>query len=155
MISTSDVRVRRPHDHEALMTELQNEGGFATFRDVLLFAAAIGFRNDRSVPFTAASGDPIRYETLTGPAFSDAFINMIAVNVVDDPEIMDSSRLEDRIKIFENYANGGLEYLQEQVNIRHKPAAQIAIDLVIEALSDSGSAKPASVEELLSGATWH
>ena len=150
----NEVRARRPQHHETLMHELQNDGKFPTFRDVLLFAAAVGFRYERRVAFTASSGDPIRYETLTAPGFSDTLINMIATNVVDDPEIMDGPRIEERLKIFEEYANGGLEYIQEQVNVRHQPAALIAIDLVTEALSDGGGAKQASVDELLSGATW-
>ncbi len=137
------------------MIEMQNEACFPTYRDILLFAAAIGFRHDRRVPFTTTSGDPIKYETLAVPAFSDTLINMIAATVVtDDPEIMDATRIEERIKIFEEYANGGLEYLQEQVNIRHQPAAIIVVDLVTEAFSEDGGAKPASVDELLSGVTW-
>lgn len=136
------------------MQELQSEGKFPTFRDVLLLAAAVGFRQDRRVPFTAFSGDPIRYETLTSPGFSDTLINMIAVNVVDDPEIMDGTRIEERIKIFEEYANGGLEYIQEQVNVRHQPAALVVVELVTDALSENGGAKPLSVEDLLSGTSW-
>ncbi|MFJ9775573.1 hypothetical protein ACIRVF_30735 [Kitasatospora sp. NPDC101157] len=137
------------------MIELQNEAGFATLRDILLFAAAVGFRFGLRAPFTAAHPDRVRYETLTTPAFSEALINMIAANVVtDDPEIMDGARIEERIKIFEDYANGGLEYIQEQVNVRHQPAALVVIDLVADTLSESGGAKPVSVDELLNGITW-
>jgi dnd system-associated protein 4 len=152
--ATADVRVRRPQQHEALMMELQSEAGFPTLRDILLFAAAVGFRNGRSVPFTTA-GEPIRYETLAIPAFSEALVNMIAANVVaDDPEIMDAARTQERIKIFEEHANGGLEYIQEQVNVRHQTAALVVAELVSEALSESGGAKPVSVDELLSGVNW-
>jgi dnd system-associated protein 4 len=137
------------------MVELQNEAEFPYFRDVLLFAAAVGFRNARRVPFSSASGDPIRYETLTSPTFSEALIDMISANVhVDDAEIIGSTRIDERLKIFEEYANGGLEYIQEQVNVRHQPAAAVVLDLVTEPLSESGGATPASVDELLSGATW-
>lgn len=153
-IAQSEVRARRPQQHEALMQELQSEGKFPTFRDLLIFAAAVGFRQERRVPFTASSGDPIRYEVLTAPGYSDTLINMIAANVVDDPEIMDGARTEERIKIFEEYANGGLEYIQEQVNVRHQTAALVVIDLVTEALTESGGAKQVSVDELLSGVTW-
>ncbi|MPY33417.1 hypothetical protein FNH09_19770 [Streptomyces adustus] len=147
-----DVRARRPQQHEALMIELQEEAGFAYYRDILLFAAALGFRHNRHAPVTATHGDPIRYETLTSPAFSEALINMIAANVItDDPEIMDAARIEQRINIFETYANGGLEFIQEQVNIRSQPAARVVIDLVAEAFSESSGAKPASIEELLNG----
>lgn len=152
----TDVRVRRPQQHEALMIELQSEAGFPTFRDVLLLAAAVGFRNERRVPFTATGGDPIRYETtMIVPAFSEALISMIAANVVtDDPEIMDDARLEERVKIFEEYANGGLEFIQEQVNVRRQTAALVVADLVTEALSETGGAQPVSVDELLGGVSW-
>ncbi|MCG7607945.1 hypothetical protein [Mycobacterium sp. CnD-18-1] len=80
---------------------------------------------------------------------------MIAANVVsDDAEIMDSTRLEERVKIFEEFANGGLEYIQEQINVRRQPVDLVVIDLVTEVLADEGGAKPLSVGELLSGVTW-
>lgn len=152
----ADVRIRRPQQHERLMKELQDEGGFGTFRDILLLAAAVGYRSTRRAPFAEAAGDPIRYEALTGPAFSEALINMIAANVVrDDPEIMDGPRIEERIKIFEEYANGGLEFIQEQVNVRHQTAALVVGDLVSEALSSSGGASAATVDELLGGVAWN
>jgi dnd system-associated protein 4 len=136
------------------MKELQAEGKFPTFRDILLFAAAVGFRQERRVPFTTASGD-IRSDVLLGPGFSDTLINMIAANVVtEDPEIMDDIRMDERFKIFEEYANGGLEYIQEQVNVRHQPAALVVVDLVTEAFADDSGAKPVSVDELLGGVTW-
>lgn len=151
----ADVRVRRPQQHERLMKELQGEGGFDTFRDILLLAAAVGYRHDRRVPFSDTAGDPIRYETLTGPTFSEALINMIAANAVkDDPEIMDGVRIEERMAIFEEYANGGLEYVQEQVNVRRRPASVVVVDLVSEALSDSVLATPLSVDDLLRGLNW-
>lgn len=136
------------------MLELQSEGKFPTYRDILLFAAAVGYRQDRRVPFAAASGDPIRSDVLMAPGFSDTLINMIAANVVDDPEIMDDTRMDERFKIFEEYANGGLEYIQEQVNVRHQPAALVVIDLVTETFADDSGAKPVSVDELLGGVTW-
>ena len=153
--SVVEARVRRPQQHEALMQELQNEGKFPTYRDILLFAAALGFSQERRIPFTNAFGDPIRYEVLTAPAFSETLINMIAANsVTDDPEVMDEPRIDERLKIFEEYANGGLEYIQEQVNVRHQPASLVVIDLVLKAFESEGGAKPASVDELLGGVTW-
>lgn len=148
-----DVRVRRPQQYEALMLELRQEAAFATYRDVLLFAAAVGSYIQRPVPFTN-SGEPIRYETLKEPMFSETLINMIAANEVDDPEIMDITRANERVRIFEEYANGGLEYIQEQVNVRHEPANLVVISLVTEALARSGSAEAVSVEELLNGVSW-
>src|SRR5215469_2950614 len=149
-----DIRVRRPQQYEALMQELREEAVFATFRDILLFSAAVGAHVKRQVPFTS-SGERIRYETLKEPAFSETLINMIAASeVADDPEIMDSTRVAERVGIFEEYANGGLEYIQEQVNVRHEPANLVVISLVTEALARSSAAEAVSVEELLGGVSW-
>jgi dnd system-associated protein 4 len=149
-----DVRVRRPHEHEALIIELQSDAGFSTIRAVLLFAASLGFHVGRRVPFTSA-GEPVRYDTLTKETFAEALIQMIAaVDVQDDPEILDQSRLPEQVKIFEEYVNGGLEYLQEQINVRSQPASVVVISLVTDALLESGGAEAASVEELLGGISW-
>jgi dnd system-associated protein 4 len=149
-----DVRVRRPQQYEALMLELRDEAAFATFRDILLFAAAVGAHVKRRISFSK-TGDPIRYETLKEPMFSETLISMIAANeVADDPEIMDTARASERVRIFEEYANGGLEYIQEQVNMRHAPANLVVISLVTEALAESGAAGAVSVEELLRGVSW-
>jgi dnd system-associated protein 4 len=148
-----DVRVRRPQQYEALMLELRQEAAFATYRGILLFAAAICAYVKRRVPFTS-SGEPIRYETLKEPMFSETLINMIAASEGDNPEIMDSTRVGERVRIFEEYANGDLEYIQEQINVRHEPANQVVISLVTEALVRSGAAEAVSVEELLGGISW-
>jgi len=154
-ISPADIRVRRPQDHEALLNELRDEGTFPTFRDALLFAAAVGCQFERRVPFTAAAGDPIRYEVVTAPTFAEALINMIAaISVDNDPEIMDTSRIEERIALFEGYSNGGLEYIQEQVNVRHQPADLVVQALVTEALAGGAGAEALSVDELLGGVSW-
>jgi dnd system-associated protein 4 len=77
---------------------------FPTFRGILLFAAAVGCHVKRRVPFNS-SGEPIRYERLKESAFSETLINMIAASeVADDPEILDSTRVGERVRIFEEYA---------------------------------------------------
>lgn len=151
----SEIRVRRPQQHERLLQELHNEAEFPYYRDSLLFAAAVGFTQGMRVPFHDAAGDPIRLDTLTAPAYSEALINMIAVNVKpDDPEILDASRLEERLHIFEEYANGGLDYIQQQINTRHQPVELVVIDLVTQAFTATGGVEQASVEDLLKSISW-
>ena len=148
-MSAIEVRVRRPAQHEALILQLREEAGFSTMRDVLLFAAGVGVSVGRRVPFDR-SGETIRYETVTADVFSDAFISMIAaVTCEGDPEVLDGARLTERVLIFEEYANGGLEYIQEQANVRRQPHEVILRSLVTEALTDAGAVEPASVEDLL------
>lgn len=137
------------------MRELQQEAKFPAFRDILLFAAAVGFAQGRRVPFTDVAGDPIRYDTLVGPSFADTLVSMIAANEVgNDPEIMDDTRLQERVAVFEEYANGGLEYIQELINTRKQPAETVVLDLVTSALTDERRHTEMDVEDLLGGVTW-
>lgn len=148
-MSAIDLRVRRPEQHEELIRLLMAEARFPTLRDVLIFAAALGFSVDRRVSFDK-SGEPIDYNVLTRNAGSQAFISMLAaVARKDDPEILDLERLADRVHIFEDYANGGLEYLQEQINSQHKTLEVLVRDLVTDGLTDASAVQAPSAEELL------
>ena len=145
-----EVRVRRPRQYETLIQQMRDDGGFATMRDVLLFAAAVGKSKERRVPFDE-SGEPIRYETLTDPEYASALVNMMAaVTEADDPEVLAASRLKDRIAMFEEYACGGLEYIQGEMNTRRMGPAVLLPALVVEALSDSVQ-EQAPIEDLLRG----
>ncbi|QIP41486.1 hypothetical protein [Rhodococcus qingshengii] len=132
---------------------MRSDASFPTNRDVLLFAAAIGVRFGRSAAFLN-SGEPIKYDTLTAPTYADAFVSMIAANEIEDPEILDTQRTDERIKIFERFANGGLEYIQELINTRGQPVELILADLVTDALSEGSHVAPASIEDLLGGRNW-
>ena len=148
-MSITDARIRRPERHELLIQTLLSEARFPAIRDVLLFAAALGYSTNRRVPFEK-SGEPIRYETLINEAQAEAFVSMLAaVTVQEDPEILDVTRLAERIAIFEEYVNGGLEFLQEQINTQRKPYDVTVKSLTIAALTDTGGIQGASVEDLL------
>lgn len=154
MTVSSDVRVRRPQRHEALMQQMRADAGFVTYRDILLFAAGLGVLQQRRLSFEGTA-EPIRYDTLTDPSFAEALVNMIAaIEYPDDANVMSVERLGDRVHAFEEYANGGLEYLQEQINIRHQPVDLVVVSLVTDALAHAAAAEPASVDELLGGAPW-
>jgi hypothetical protein len=73
-----------------------------------------------------------------------------AVAATGDPEILDNARLGERILMFEEFANGGLEYIQEQVNVRKQSYEVVVQTIALEALSDTQTVKPASIEDLLS-----
>ena len=149
-LTSSDVRVRRPRAHEALLLQLKEEGGFQFMRESLLFAAGLGHHQGRRIAFEDA-GEPIRYETLIEPAHASTLINLLAVaEHPDDPEILDGARLLERIRIFEEYANGGLAYLQEEINTRGLPLQALLLAIVADALS-SEPGQRSELPNLLSG----
>ena len=154
MSLSADIRIRRPQRHEVLVKQLVDERVFDKIRDVLLFAASIGFANQRRTAFDK-SGEQIRYETVTEPAYADALINMVAVLENEtDPEVLGPDRLADRIRVFEEFANGGLDLIQEKMNMKSGSAESIVESFVRGALDRPTSEEPVSVEDLLSATTW-
>ena len=74
-----------------------------------------------------------------------------AVDNDEDAEILTSARLGEQILIFEEYANGGLSCLQEELNTRHQQLDVVLNALVTEALTTDIGANPASIDDLLRG----
>jgi len=130
-------RIRRPEDKEELLEALTNrgEGGvFLSYKDALVFAAALGYRYNKSVPFEKSS------EAIDWSIFKDlrqnAFINMLALNEEKDLAILGGAEFDTRMKIFEYYANGGLEIIQEKVSNSTRPLIYLLMDLVDETKDD-------------------
>lgn len=148
-MTVGDVRVRRPAQHEVLIQRLKDEAGFPTMRDTLLLAAAVGVAKQRRQAFEK-SGEPIRLETLTSEALADTFFAMLsAVTREGDAEILAPDRVSERLAIFEEYACGGLDYIQEEANTRHVPLDVVIQGLVVDALGESNNHEPARLEDLL------
>lgn len=117
MAENVGAQVRRPAEHTELMDKLlkQTKGGaFRTYRDVLVFAAAVGHRSGRRVDFTQ-SANPVEWSTLINRFGAEDLVNLIAFSETNDSEIFALNRLAERIKIFETYACGGLEVLAETI----------------------------------------
>ncbi|MFJ5558954.1 DNA phosphorothioation-associated protein 4 [Streptomyces sp. NPDC093250] len=110
-------RFRRPAGHEDLISALASkEGPFNAMVDVLMFAAVLGRNKGKREPFDKA-GEPIRLALIEGRQYGDVLVDMIAVaEEPDDPKILADERQPDRVKIFEEYANGGLNSIQGEIN---------------------------------------
>lgn len=117
MSSNADRRVRRPSDKQEVMDELTSEDGpFVALRDVLVFAAALGYSRGRRVPFTS-SGEPIKWDTMCNRRGTEDLVNMLCVaDASEDPQILEDDRFEERILLLEEYANGGLEILKHELD---------------------------------------
>lgn len=104
--------------------------------DVLMFAAVLGRHKNKCEPFDKA-GESIRLALVEGRQYGDVLIDMIAVaQEPDDPKILADERQPDRVKIFEQYANGGLNFIQGEVNASGgHDYVSIISTLVMEALT--------------------
>ena len=122
-------RLNRPKDKDELLQQLTEQGPFQDNRDVLVFAAALGWHEGRHVPL-GAKGEPIRWETATNRRGTEPLINMIAAVRTGDPEILAADRFDERLEIFEEYANGGLELLRSLLASDPRPPVDVLLGLV-------------------------
>ena len=116
MTDNRGIGLRRPKDKSEFMDSLlkaKQHGSFDTYRDMLIFCGAVGLQGGRSVPVDEALPNPVEWATMINRFGAEELIDMTAVVSTDDTNILDPERLHERIRIFESYANGGLEIFQE------------------------------------------
>jgi dnd system-associated protein 4 len=117
-------RIRVARDKAELVQVLVAGNGstspFQTYADVLAFAATFGARWSKRLPLGAISTKepgPISLEIFVSRGY-DVAMKLLAIAETKDPKILlvsDPNAEAQRIQIFEEYANGGLEKLQEEL----------------------------------------
>lgn len=105
---------------KALTASNETTGLFQTYADVLIFAAALGLKHKKRVPLRDISKRepaPIPQEQFLLRGY-DIVINLLAIDDVKDIKILSINNEEygnERLHLFEEYANGGLEILREEL----------------------------------------
>lgn len=122
MVETGRIRVAK--DKAELVKALTSADGatgpFQTYADVIVFAAALGAKHNKRVPLGEISKrepSPIRLEYFA-TAGNDWLIKLLGVTETQDIKILSLNEEEyeaQRNQIFEEYANGGLEILQNEL----------------------------------------
>ena len=103
-----------------LLEQKGSTGMFSTYADVIAFAASLGIKHDRRSPFTEVSQSepaPISLEVFISRGY-ERLINLIAVVCTQDIKVLsteEESAEATKVQIFEEYANGGLAYLQQEL----------------------------------------
>ena len=120
----ADIRIKVAKDKAKLVKALRagdgSTGPFQTFYEVIAFAAALGIQKGKYVPFEEKDAsreiDPIRQEQFASKGY-DRIIDLISLIHERNPKsLTDSTEYEaKRISMFEAYANGGLEILEDFV----------------------------------------
>jgi dnd system-associated protein 4 len=105
---------------KSLLTSKDTTGLFQTYVEVMVFAAALGVRYKKRVPLgetTKREPSPIPQENFASLGY-ELIIKLLAITETNDIEIIASREdvYEDkRTQIFEEYANGGLEILEQEL----------------------------------------
>ena len=92
---------------------------FSKYRDLFLLAACIGYKEKKKVKMTGNVSDrgELHWEMFERDNTDLATINAIALSEISDINvILDNEEMLDRkIKIIEEYANGGIQIIKEKV----------------------------------------
>ena len=104
-------RIRPPRDLELILDSLKDDGFFETKQKALMFAAAVGYVIERKEDGLGqpleTSGEGIRLEYFENPR--DArFIDLLAIAVKTDLQVLGESSQPWRIEQFEKFAHSGL-----------------------------------------------
>ena len=120
----SENRIRVARDKAELVKSLvastENNSPFQTYADVILFAAVLGAKHEQRLPLGEISKKepgPINSDIFIARGY-DAVIKLIAIAATENINVISPDRAEfeqQRIQIFEEYANGGLEILQQEL----------------------------------------
>lgn len=136
---------------KALRTSESGIGPFQTYADVMTFAAAVGIKYGNRLPlgkFSRSDPDPIPQDQFK----DEALIRLLSVVASEDPRILSDTDEDDtqRVKIFQEYANGGLEILQQKLQGAVDYSEQILLVLRAEMTTDSSLIDTLSLKQLLS-----
>lgn len=119
MAETGRIRVAKDKAElvKALTSSDGETGPFQTFADVIVFAAALGAKHKKRVPLGEISKrepSPIGQEHFLIKGY-DLVIKLLAIIETKELQILSSDNEQyenQRLRMFEEYANGGLEILQ-------------------------------------------
>ena len=112
------------------MDALTKSNIFTSYRDLLGFAAALGWSLGKPEPFEQ-SAEPIAWEVFTNHPCNETLVDMLTAVQADDADALSSDRLIERIQRFEEYANAGLSALAQM------SAADSTLDALIRLIFDT------------------
>jgi len=112
-------RIQRASDKEAIIELLTSEsvGAFREIWRLMFFAALVGFKNGRREALNSTqSGEGIRQDSFANNPVWLGTLYLLGLVETGSTDVLRSAEdaENERIRIFEEYANGGLELLKEQ-----------------------------------------
>jgi dnd system-associated protein 4 len=145
-------RINRAEDKEAAISALIKDEDstapaiFPTKWQLLTFAAMLGYRNDRKEPLnTISSGKGIDAETFMKDPCFEGVLNLFSLMEDEDERLLTSDKENDdrKVTLFEEYANGGLAIIKEQLE-----TSNYSLESVITLIAEELHRGPALDEEL-------
>lgn len=113
-------RIQRAGDKEGIIKLLTAEsvGAFRDMWRLLFFAALLGFKNRRREPLASIqSGEAIRQDSFANNPVWLGTVYLLGLVETGKADVLRATEdaEDERIQIFEEYANGGLEILKQEL----------------------------------------
>lgn len=151
--------IRRSIDFETIVRRLAEEPHpdagraiFPTMRELMCFAAVLGFENDRRHPLQSKTAEIDGRNFANSPQALD-LLYLIALASKKDAEVLRDENEDEMISIFEEYAQGGFEVLQGW--LKDKPEDPNGDQAILAALGKYGFlSKPEEVESVINDITF-
>jgi dnd system-associated protein 4 len=109
---------------------------FPTFRDLLCFAATLGFETGTHLPLDSKSDDFVEKRVFERDDLSVDLLYLIALAHTKDVDILRDENEDKIVQIFEEYANGGLQVITDW--LREHPEDPSGDKALLAALSSKG-----------------
>lgn len=119
-VHTPNINRSRIHEDMVQRLAMQKLPGadrtlFPTIRELLCFAALLGYSENRRLPLERDKGvEDISYQQFERGDAED-LIYLIALAETRDPEVLKEGEERRCAEIFEEYANGGLQIIHESM----------------------------------------
>jgi dnd system-associated protein 4 len=97
-----------------MQERLRDSPTFETFSEEFVFAACLGFSRRMRIPFQK-SGEAVPWEVLA-EAGGEEIVNILAVVATGELEFLSDARLDERLKIFEEYLQGGRKDIEAELS---------------------------------------
>ncbi|MBN1546915.1 MAG: DNA phosphorothioation-associated protein 4 [Syntrophaceae bacterium] len=113
-------RVQRDSTKETFIQEMcdSKTGYFSEIWRLLLFAALLGRAKGRREPLKVVPKETIRQEVFSNSPLWPGLIHLIGVTESKDADCLRSCNWDNSLRLFEEYANGGLSILAETLDVR-------------------------------------
>ena len=124
--------VRRPKEYEDMLYDFcqSDKKIFLSYKDALVFSACLGFAKQSKRPFDKTS-EPVGMHIFKGE-FDEAVFQCIELCESQDPRNMSDDTLDKRIKLFEEYAAGGLDIIKSRIYEGPEDWDSALVGLIVE-----------------------
>ena len=108
--------IRCSSKYAPIVHQLSDNSPFQTMRDVMCFAAALGFDRDTATDLAESSGDIVDARIFQRSPEAMDMLAMVGIGASENLDLMHPTREDELVQLFERYAETGLRFLSDMIS---------------------------------------